>query len=159
MTLEPDFAIKAILKWHFEWDEQQVFEGTAALISKEKFIHLHHVIWSASWDQNIRREDRPTRGGCGLLSLFYDDVETITLCAQCKLETSHPIKLVAGSAQKALTPGSSILNWISCKMDLFCGLFLNIAARLPFPRYVSHLVFWMLIVTSKADAVMTEQWR
>lgn len=159
MTLEPDFPIKAVLTWHFELNELQVFEGTSAMISEEKLIHLHHVVWSAASDQNIRREDRPTRGGCGLLSLFYDDVETITLCAQCKLETSHPIKLVAGSAQKALTPGSSILNLISYKMDLFCGLFLNISARLPFPRHVSHLMFWMLIVTSKADAVMTEQWR
>lgn len=89
----------------------------------------------------MRREDHPTRGGCGLLSLFYDDVETITLCARCKLETSHSIKLMAGSAQKALTLGSSILNWISYKMDLFCGLFLNMPVRLPFPRHVTHLVF------------------
>lgn len=65
-------------------------------------------------DPHIRLEDPPPPppGGCGLLSLFYGDVETIALSARCKLETSHPIKLVAGSAQKALTPGSSILNWV-----------------------------------------------
>lgn len=87
----------------------------------------------------MRRESRRTRGGCApSLSLFYDDVETIALCARCKLETSHPIKLMAGSAQKALTPGSSILNWILYKMDLFCGLFLNI--RVLFPARVASPV-------------------
>lgn len=79
------------------------------------------------------RRRRRHRGGCALLSVFYDDVETITLCARCKLEASHPIKLMAGSAQKPLTPGSSIFQQILYKMDLFRGLFLKMRARLPSP--------------------------
>lgn len=85
----------------------EVFGGSVEVIPEN--ISLFTALRDLLRQTQIRRESRRTRGGCALLSLFYEAVETITLWARCKLETSHPIKLMAGSAQKPLTPGSTIL--------------------------------------------------